>query len=149
MRYRAGFAYVDALLADGEELRLCRLRDTGSASQWGFAIYRAGHDDYEDSHRHHERHRRTRPRHRLRPLPQLPHRLDLNPDELAEMTISARGSLLRTGIPERSGALSANVRGETVRPRYGLAAGVRNGRARVVLKGSEPRIPAAHRSRSA
>ena len=28
--------------------RLCRLRYTGSAQQWGFAIYRD--DDYEDSY---------------------------------------------------------------------------------------------------
>ena len=37
-RYRANFAYIDAVLADGEELRLCRLRYGGSAHQWGFAI---------------------------------------------------------------------------------------------------------------
>ena len=49
-RYRANFAYIDAVLADGEELRLCRLRYGGSAHQWGFAIYRASHDDYEDSY---------------------------------------------------------------------------------------------------
>lgn len=49
VRYRAGFAYVDGALADGEVLKLCRLRYAGSASQWGFAIYRASHDDYEDS----------------------------------------------------------------------------------------------------
>jgi len=49
LRYRAGFAYVDGVLADGEVLRLCRLRYAGSAQQWGFAIYRASHDDYEDS----------------------------------------------------------------------------------------------------
>ena len=49
-RYRAGFAYVDAVLANGETLRLCRLRYGGSAHQWGFAIYRASHDDYEDSY---------------------------------------------------------------------------------------------------
>jgi hypothetical protein len=48
-RYRAGFAYVDAVV-DGETLRLCRLRYSGSAHQWGFAIYRASHDDYEDSY---------------------------------------------------------------------------------------------------
>src|SRR5271166_3297346 len=29
MRYRAGFAYVDGVLADGEVLRLCRLRYAG------------------------------------------------------------------------------------------------------------------------
>ena len=49
-RYRGGFAYVDGVLPDGEVLRLCRLRYAGSARQWGFAIYRASHDDYEDSY---------------------------------------------------------------------------------------------------
>ena len=49
-RYRANFAYIDAVLADGEQLTLCRLRYGGSAHQWGFAIYRASHDDYEDSY---------------------------------------------------------------------------------------------------
>ena len=49
-RYRANFAYIDAVLADGEQLRLCRLRYGGSAHQWGFAIYRASHEDYEDSY---------------------------------------------------------------------------------------------------
>jgi hypothetical protein len=48
-RHRAGFAYVDGVLADGEVLKLCRLRYAGSAHMWGFAIYRASHDDYEDS----------------------------------------------------------------------------------------------------
>jgi hypothetical protein len=49
-RYRANFAYIDAELADGESVKLCRLRYGGSAHQWGFAIYRASHDDYEDSY---------------------------------------------------------------------------------------------------
>jgi len=49
-RFRAGFGYVGAVLADGDTLKLCRLRYGGSASQWGFAIYRASHDDYEDSY---------------------------------------------------------------------------------------------------
>ena len=49
MRYRAGFAYVDGVLPDGEVLQLCRLRYVGSATRWGFAIYRASHDDYEDN----------------------------------------------------------------------------------------------------
>jgi hypothetical protein len=30
-------------------MKLCRLRYTGSASTWGFAIYRASHNDYEDN----------------------------------------------------------------------------------------------------
>ena len=33
----------------GEVLPLCRLRYGGSASRWGFAIYRASHEDYEPS----------------------------------------------------------------------------------------------------
>jgi hypothetical protein len=49
MRYRAGFAYIDGVLPDGEVLQLCRLRYLGSATIWGFAIYRASHDDYEDN----------------------------------------------------------------------------------------------------
>lgn len=48
-RYRAGFAYVDATLTDGDTIRLCRLRYGGSAIRWGFAIYRASHDDYDDA----------------------------------------------------------------------------------------------------
>lgn len=49
VRYRAGFAYVDGVLANGEQLPLCRLRYAGSATMWGFAIYRASHHDYQDS----------------------------------------------------------------------------------------------------
>ena len=49
VRYRAGFAYIDAILPDGELMHLCRLRYAGSARDWGFAIYRASHDDYETS----------------------------------------------------------------------------------------------------
>jgi hypothetical protein len=49
VRFRANFAYVDGELADGSTLKLCRLRYASSASTWGFAIYRASHDDYEDS----------------------------------------------------------------------------------------------------
>jgi hypothetical protein len=47
--FRAQFAYIDGHLPDGEVLRLCRLRYTGSSSTWGFAIYRASHDDYENN----------------------------------------------------------------------------------------------------
>lgn len=49
VRYRAGFAYVTGQLADGESLPLCRLRYAGSARTWGFAIYRASHNDYHDA----------------------------------------------------------------------------------------------------
>ena len=48
VRFRSGFAYVDGQI--GEEVTpLFRLRYAGSASRWGFAIYRASHDDYEES----------------------------------------------------------------------------------------------------
>jgi hypothetical protein len=40
---------VDGEIADGPTMRLCRLRYVGLASEWGFAIYRASHDDYEES----------------------------------------------------------------------------------------------------
>ena len=50
VRHRANFSYVDGVLPDGTVLKLCRLRYRGSAHQWGFAIYRASHDDYEDSY---------------------------------------------------------------------------------------------------
>ncbi len=49
IRFRGNFAYITGTLGDGENLSLCRLRYGGSASQWGFALYRASHDDYEDS----------------------------------------------------------------------------------------------------
>ena len=48
-RFRAGFGYVDAVLPDGDVLPLCRLRYVGYANDWGFAIYRASHHDYQDS----------------------------------------------------------------------------------------------------
>ena len=49
VRFRAQFAYVDGHLTNGEVLPLCRLRYGGSASTWGFAIYLASKDSYEDS----------------------------------------------------------------------------------------------------
>ena len=50
VRYRTNFAYTDGRRPDGTTLKLCRLRYNGSAHLWGFAIYRASHDDYEDSY---------------------------------------------------------------------------------------------------
>jgi hypothetical protein len=48
VRFRSGFAYVDGRI--GEEVTpLFRLRYAGSASRWGFAMYRASQDDYEES----------------------------------------------------------------------------------------------------
>jgi hypothetical protein len=49
IRHRGNFSYVDAVLTDATTLKLCRLRYVGSASQWQFAIYRASHDDYDES----------------------------------------------------------------------------------------------------
>jgi len=49
---RAAYAYVTGTLTDGEQLPLCRLRYGGSASIWGFSIYRASHDSYQPSVRH-------------------------------------------------------------------------------------------------
>lgn len=49
VRYRGVFAYIDGQLADGVTLPLCRLRYSGSASIWGFAIYLASRDGYEDN----------------------------------------------------------------------------------------------------
>lgn len=49
VRHRAGFAYVTGHLPDGENLPLCRLRSTGSAHVWGFAIHGASYDDYQGS----------------------------------------------------------------------------------------------------
>jgi hypothetical protein len=49
VRFRANFAYVDGQLPDGTTQPLLRLRYGGSASSWGFAIYLASQDGYQDS----------------------------------------------------------------------------------------------------
>ncbi|MET8078971.1 ATP-binding protein [Streptomyces sp. NPDC005303] len=49
VRFRAGFAYVEGELKDGEWLPLCRLRFTGVLHTWGFALYQASNDGYRDS----------------------------------------------------------------------------------------------------
>jgi len=49
VRFRGRFAYIDSELQSGEALPLCRLRSAGSATTWGFAIYLASHDGYQDS----------------------------------------------------------------------------------------------------
>lgn len=49
VRFRSQFAYLDAHLHDGEAMPLCRLRYSGSAHRWGFAIYLASRDGYQDS----------------------------------------------------------------------------------------------------
>jgi hypothetical protein len=49
VRYRGLFAYIDGQLPDGTATPLCRLRYNGSAHIWGFAIYLASRDGYQDS----------------------------------------------------------------------------------------------------
>ena len=49
IRHRGAFSYVEATLTGATALKLCRLRYVGSAHQWQFAIYRASHDDYDES----------------------------------------------------------------------------------------------------
>jgi hypothetical protein len=49
VRFRGAFAYIDGRLDNDDVIPLCRLRYGGSASRWGFAIYRASHDDYQDN----------------------------------------------------------------------------------------------------
>jgi hypothetical protein len=49
VRHRAVFSYVDGVRSDGTTIKLCRLRYVGSAHNWRFAIYRASHDDYDES----------------------------------------------------------------------------------------------------
>ena len=89
IRHRGDFSYVDATLTDATTLKLCRLRYVGSAQPMAVRdlprqprrLRRIGL-----LHRPARRHLPRRPRHRLRPLPQRPHRLDPTPDELTGET---------------------------------------------------------------
>ncbi|GAA2455221.1 hypothetical protein [Streptomyces macrosporus] len=49
VRYRDQFPHVDGELADGGSVKLMRPRYGGSACTWGFALYLAGTDKYEDT----------------------------------------------------------------------------------------------------
>lgn len=49
VRHRAGFAYIDGVLPEGQILPLCRLRFTGALHTWGFGIYLASRDGYQDN----------------------------------------------------------------------------------------------------
>jgi hypothetical protein len=49
VRHHGAFAYIDGQLADQTVLPLCRLRYGGYANQWGFAIYLASKDGYQNS----------------------------------------------------------------------------------------------------
>ena len=49
VRCRGAFAYISAVLPGGEQIPLCRLRYGGSAHSFGFAIYSAASDRYQDA----------------------------------------------------------------------------------------------------
>src|ERR1700751_4586604 len=48
-RYHGSFAYIKGVLRNGEQTPLFRLRYGASAPPFGFAIYSAAHDRYEDA----------------------------------------------------------------------------------------------------
>ncbi|MFE7038355.1 hypothetical protein ACFU9X_02535 [Streptomyces atratus] len=47
IRHRGQFAYVDGELADGDSIKLMRLRYGGPGGTWGFALCLARTDKYE------------------------------------------------------------------------------------------------------
>src|SRR5262249_13497848 len=47
--YRGAFGYITGVLRDGSRIPLCRLRYGGSAHAFGFAIYSAAPDRYQDA----------------------------------------------------------------------------------------------------
>jgi hypothetical protein len=49
VRFRSNFAYTNGHLRDGTTTRLCRLRYGGVLHTWGFALYLASHDDYQNA----------------------------------------------------------------------------------------------------
>lgn len=49
VRHRGQYAYVEGVLTDGEHIKLMRLRFTGTASRWGFALHDAAGDRYQDA----------------------------------------------------------------------------------------------------
>jgi hypothetical protein len=48
-RYHGAFAYITGVLPDGEQIPLFRLRYGGSAHSFGFAIWSAAHDRYQEA----------------------------------------------------------------------------------------------------
>ena len=48
-RYHGSFAYITGVLPGGEQIPLFRLRYGGSAHSFGFAIYSAARNRYEDA----------------------------------------------------------------------------------------------------
>jgi len=48
-RYHGSYAYITGVLPGGQQIPLFRLRYGGSAHSFGFAIYSAAHDRYQDA----------------------------------------------------------------------------------------------------
>ena len=49
VRYRGDFVYLTTTSLTGEPMPLCRLTYRRNAERWGFAIYLASRDAYENS----------------------------------------------------------------------------------------------------
>ncbi len=94
--YRGAFGYITGVLRDGQRIPLCRLRYGGSAHSFGFAIYSAAHDRYQEAvlrtglpagtPPRSPRHRLRRPPHRARPRTR-----PVTPDEPTAPTTSPNG----------------------------------------------------------
>jgi hypothetical protein len=50
LTFRGSFVYITGITTNDQALPLCRLRYIVYASEWGFAPYRASHNDYADSY---------------------------------------------------------------------------------------------------
>ena len=88
-RYHGSFAYITGVLRDGGQIPLFRLRYGGSAHSFGFAIYSAASDRYQDAvpaHRAAHRQPARSTRHRLHRPPHgtRTRTRTLTPDELTE-----------------------------------------------------------------
>ncbi|MFG2234895.1 hypothetical protein ACGFNX_33725 [Streptomyces sp. NPDC048723] len=49
VRHRGAYAYVEAELTSGDRVKLMRMRYVDTASRWGFALYLASSDTYNDT----------------------------------------------------------------------------------------------------
>lgn len=47
--WRGGYGYVSAYVSEHDAIPVCRLRYLGSDTDWGFALYLASSEDYEDT----------------------------------------------------------------------------------------------------
>ena len=47
--WRGSYGYVDAYLTEDDAIPVCRLRYLGSDTDWGFALYRASTEDYDQT----------------------------------------------------------------------------------------------------